>query len=72
MRLLLDPHRMSAHGVTAADVQAALDRENVDLPAGRLEGTDTEIGLRAMSRLTTAEEFNRLTIKNEGGRSITL
>ncbi|HEY8946830.1 MAG TPA: efflux RND transporter permease subunit [Polyangiaceae bacterium] len=72
MRLLLDPDRMAAHGVTPVDVQAALDRENVDLPAGRFEGVDTEMGLRAMARLTTPEEFNRLTIKNEGGRLITL
>lgn len=72
MRLLLDPGRMSAHGVTPIDVQAALERENVDLPAGRFESADTEMGLRAMARLTTPQEFNRLTIKNESGRIITL
>jgi multidrug efflux pump len=72
MRLLLDPDRMAAHGVTPLDVQSALDRENVDLPAGRFEGADTEIGLRAMARLTTVHDFNRLTIRNENGRLITL
>lgn len=72
MRLLLDPDRMTAHGVTPSDVQTALERENVELPAGRLESEDTEMGLRAMARLTTPEEFNRLTIKNQEGRLITL
>lgn len=72
MRLLLDPDRMAAHGVTPSDVQAALARENVDLPAGRLEGESTEMGLRSLSRLSTPDEFNRLTIRNQNGRSITL
>jgi multidrug efflux pump len=72
MRLLLNPERMAAHGVTPADVQAALARENVDLPAGRLEGGSTEMGLRSMARLTTPDEFNRLTIRSESGRNITL
>jgi multidrug efflux pump len=72
MRLLLNPERLAAHGVTPGDVQAALARENVDLPAGRLEGADTEMGLRSMARLTTPEEFNRLTIRAENGRTILL
>jgi multidrug efflux pump len=70
MRLLLNPERMTAHGVTAADVQAALARENVDLPAGRLEGASTEMGLRSLARLSTPEEFNQLTIRSENGRII--
>src|SRR5690606_22272577 len=53
MRLLLDPDRMAAHGVTPLDVQAALTRENVDLPGGRIEGIDTEMGLRTLARLST-------------------
>jgi len=72
MRLLLDADRMSAHGVTAADIQAAIQRENVDLPAGRLEGSSTEMGLRSLARLSTPEEFNALTIKSERGRIIRL
>jgi multidrug efflux pump len=72
MRLLLDPERMAGHGVTPADVQAAVARENVDLPAGRLEGGSTEMGLRSLARLSTPEEFNRLTIRSENGRIITL
>jgi len=72
MRLLLDADRMSAHGVTAADIQAAIQRENVDLPAGRLEGSSTEMGLRSLARLSTPDEFNALTIKSERGRIVRL
>lgn len=72
MRLLLDADRMAAHGVTPLDVQGALQRENIDLPAGRLEAADTEMGLRTLARLTTPDEFNRLTIRAENGRLITL
>jgi hydrophobe/amphiphile efflux-1 (HAE1) family protein len=72
MRLSLNPERMTAHGVTPGDVQAALARENVDLPAGRLEGGDTEMGLRSLARLSTPEEFNALTIRSENGRIIRL
>jgi multidrug efflux pump len=72
MRLLLDADRMSAHRVTAADIQAAIQRENVDLPAGRLGGASTEMGLRSLARLSTPEEFNALTIKSERGRIIRL
>jgi len=72
MRLLLDADRMNAHGVTPADIQGAIARENVDLPAGRLEGASTEMGLRSLARLSTPEEFNALTIKSERGRIIRL
>ena len=72
MRLLLDADRMNAHGVTPDDIQAAIQRENVDLPAGRLEGASTEMGLRSLARLTTPEEFNALTIKSDRGRIIRL
>src|SRR5690606_18841491 len=72
MRLLLDPDRMAAHGITPADVQAALERENIDLPAGRVESGQTEMGLRTLARLTTPEEFNRMTLRRDDGRIVVL
>jgi multidrug efflux pump len=72
MRLILDADRMAAERVTAADIQAALQRENVDLPAGRLEGANTEMGLRSLARLSSPEEFNDLILRNEQDRIIRL
>ncbi len=72
MRLLLDSDRMAAHGVAPLDVQAALSRENVDLPAGRVEGESVEVSLRTLARLSTPEEFNRMIIRRDGDRAIRL
>src|SRR5688500_19224625 len=72
MRLLLDPDRLTANGVTPEDVQSALSRENIDLPAGRIEGRDTEMGLRTLALLSTPAEFNRMTLRTENGRTIVL
>lgn len=70
MRLWMDPLKLAAYGVTPLDVQNALDRENVELPSGRIEGMSTELSVRTMGRLTTAEEFNNLIIREEDGRKV--
>jgi multidrug efflux pump len=70
MRLWMDPVKLAVHGLTPLDVQAALDTQNVDLPSGRLEGSATEMSLRTLGRLSTAEDFENLIIKDEGGRQI--
>lgn len=72
MRLVLDPERMAAHGIVAEDVAAAVARDNVDLPAGRIEGATTEVGIRADSRLRTPEDFHRMILRSEGSRPIVL
>ena len=42
MRIAMDPGKLAAYGLTTNDVRVALQRENVELPAGRLEGSETE------------------------------
>ena len=68
MRLWMDPAKLAAHQVTPLDVQNALRSQNVDLPSGRIEGTESELAIRTFGRLTTEEEFNRMIIRQEGGR----
>ena len=70
MRLWMDPVKLAVHGLTPLDVQTALDAQNVDLPSGRLEGSATEMSLRTLGRLNTAADFEKLIIKEEGGRQI--
>lgn len=70
MRLWMDPLKLSAYGVTPLDVQEALQRENVELPSGRIEGQTTELSVRTMGRLETAEEFNNLIIREDDGRKV--
>jgi multidrug efflux pump len=67
IKLLIDPARLASQGLTALDVKNALDRENVELPSGRIEGYNTELSIRTFGRLSTPEEFNDLTIKEANG-----
>ena len=70
MRLWLDPVKMSGYGITPMDVKAALDRENVELPSGSIEGDNTELSIRTMGQMHTTEEFNNLVIKEQQGRIV--
>jgi multidrug efflux pump len=70
MRLWMDPVKMAVHRVTPQDVQDALDRENVDLPSGRIEGANNELTLRTLGRLRTPEEFEDMILRRENGRQI--
>ena len=65
MRLRMDPIKLASYGLTPADVQAALQRENVDLPSGRIEGENTEVTLRTQGRLVTEDDFNNMIIREE-------
>lgn len=64
MRIWLDPAKLSAYSLTALDVQAALDRENVELPSGKISGTATELTVRTFGKLYTEEDFNNVIIKS--------
>ncbi len=70
MRLWMDPIRLAAYGLTPLDVQEALDRENVELPSGRIEGMVTELSVRTMGRLVTEEDFNNLIVLERDGRKV--
>ena len=70
MRLWLDPIKMSGYGLTPMDVKNAVDRENVELPSGSIEGNTTELSIRTLGLMHTAQEFNDLIIKEDQGRII--
>ena len=70
MRLWLDPVKMSGYGITPMDVKNALDKENVELPSGTIEGNTTELEIRTLGQMHTTEEFNNLVIKHEGTKVI--
>ncbi|MBL4677291.1 MAG: efflux RND transporter permease subunit, partial [Mucilaginibacter sp.] len=63
MRLWIDPNKLSALGLTATDIGDALSRENVELPAGKIEGNNTELTIRALGKLTDEKDFNNLIIR---------
>ncbi len=70
MRLWLDPVKMSGYGVTPMDVKNVLDKENVELPSGSIEGDNTELAIRTLGLMHTTEEFNNIVIKESEGRIV--
>lgn len=70
MRLWLDPVKMAGYGVTPLDIRNAVDKENVELPSGSIEGNTMELSIRTMGLMTTAQEFNNLIIKESGGNIV--
>jgi multidrug efflux pump len=72
MRIWMDPEKMVSQGVTTQDVKTALDRENVELPSGKLQGNNTELVVKTIGRLTNEEEFNNMIVRNLGERIVRL
>ena len=70
IRLRMDPMLLAAYQLTPGDVSTAVARENVELPSGRIEGTNTELSVRTMGRLQTLEDFNNLIISETDSRVI--
>ncbi len=70
MRVWVDPVRLAARQLTASDVVAAIQEQNVEVPAGQLgqpPNTSTQafqITVNAIGRLTTPAQFNDIIVKN--------
>ncbi len=67
MRVWLDREALAARQLTVADVEASLRRENVQLPAGRLESSQRELTLRTETGLNSEVEFRELVIGRGAG-----
>ena len=65
MRIWLNPEKMISRGVTANEISAALSRENVELPSGKIAGESTELTVRTFGRLNTEEEFSNVIIRSD-------
>jgi multidrug efflux pump len=72
MRVWLKPDRMTALKVTASDVAAALQNNNVLSAVGSTKGQMVAIDMTARTDLRNAEEFRRLVIREEGGAIVRL
>jgi hydrophobe/amphiphile efflux-1 (HAE1) family protein len=70
MRLWIDPAKLAARKLTVEDVYSALNRENIELPAGKIAGDKTELAVKVSGRLTTEEDFNNLIIQQNNGAII--
>ena len=72
MRIWLQPERMTALGVTSSDVFGALQSNNVLSAVGSTKGSLVSVDLTAQTDLQTAEEFEQLIVREEGGAIIRL
>ncbi|MFM2375392.1 MAG: hypothetical protein RLZZ165_489 [Bacteroidota bacterium] len=63
MRIWLQADAMSARNVAFTDISSALAKENVEIPAGKVYGTATELTIRTMGRLSSEEQFRDLIVK---------
>jgi HAE1 family hydrophobic/amphiphilic exporter-1 len=68
----LDPNRMRAYNLTAPDVIAALQEQNIEIPGGRIEQADQNQTLRTMARIQSIEDFNRILLLTGGGVQVRL
>ncbi|MBA4057348.1 MAG: acriflavin resistance protein, partial [Marivirga sp.] len=72
MRIWLDPAKLSAYSLTPLDVQTALNKENVELPSGKIAGNSTELTVRTFGKLYTEEDFQNVIIKSTAEGDIRL
>ncbi len=67
MRIWLDPDRLAAYKLTTQDVEDALRRSNVEVPAGRIESKLREFNVTASTDLQTPREFSNVVVKSVNG-----
>ena len=72
MRLWIDPIKLTSYGVTVADVRNALQKQNVELPSGKLTGNATELTVKTIGNLQSEKEFNDIIILAEGEKIVRL
>lgn len=72
MRIWLDPVKLNSFGLCPQDIQTALNRENIELPSGKISGDLTELTIRTKGNMSTEQEFNDLIIKSQGNSFVRL
>ncbi len=70
MRLWMNPDKLAAYSLTPLDVKQALDRQNVELPSGKVAGNTTELTVKTVGKLKTEAEFNDMIIRSDGEKVI--
>ncbi|HEX6144738.1 MAG TPA: efflux RND transporter permease subunit [Geminicoccaceae bacterium] len=72
MRIWLDPLRLAAYDLTPQDIEDALRRQNVEIPAGLIESQQREFTVLSETDLRTPEQFNELIIRQVNGYLVRL
>ena len=72
MRIWLDPQRLASYRLTVQDVEDALRRQNLEVPAGRIESAKREFSVTARTDLVTVEQFEAIALRHAGGHTVRL
>ncbi|MGB7542055.1 MAG: efflux RND transporter permease subunit [Burkholderiales bacterium] len=72
LRAWLDPQKLAAYGLTAADVSAALASNNFLSAVGTTKGQMVQVNLTASTSVHSVEEFRNLVIKQQNGAVVRL
>ncbi len=72
MRIWVDPDKMNAYGLAFNDISTVLNKENVEIPSGKIYGNKTELTIRALGKLTTEKDFRDLILRGDANGIIRL
>ncbi len=67
MRIWVDRERLASLGLTVQDIEGALEAQNVEIPAGRLESSDREFTVLSKTALSNVEQFEKIIVKRGDG-----
>jgi multidrug efflux pump len=70
MRVWLDTDRLASYRLTTQDVEDAIRRSNLELPAGRIESQQREFSVTSQTDLVRPGQFGEIVIKNVNGFSV--
>jgi HAE1 family hydrophobic/amphiphilic exporter-1 len=70
VNVFVDPDRLTAQGLSIAEVRDGIRQQNLELPGGRLDQTRRELVVRTMGRIARVSDFNDLIVAHVGGRPL--
>jgi multidrug efflux pump len=70
MRIWVDPDKLAAYRLTIQDVEDALRRSNLEVPAGRIESRQREFNVTAATDLQRPQEFAQVVIRTANGAPV--
>jgi multidrug efflux pump len=72
VRIWVDAQKLDAKGLTVTDIIAALNREHVELPAGRIETEGREVNVRVMGEALNLETLRDIIVREQNGSTVYL
>ena len=72
VQVAIDTQKLRAYNLTVDDVRKALERQNLEVPGGRLAQRPREMVVRTLGRMRSVSEFGELIVANSGGQPVLL